>query len=1138
MRTLWLGLLLAGAAFGQTSIATCGSYGAGTYVLTADLISTSGDCLDFDGSSTGSVQLNGAGHSIQSDHAAIKFNHVTGYSFINSMTISPYAATCSISGLCEAINIQNYTAQSVPGFQMVVQGVTVLDAGYIYQTPVILTTTDSVVISNSTFPGLVISGNSSISVTSVTTDYLQVSSSSNGNYSNLMILNPHASANGAQDGIILSNSSNNTFQGISISQFGRPLFPGCGIRFNGNEGSPGTSYVGNVFSNININGGNSPNALGGICYQYLGLPFYPSPLIGNTFQGITVNGVQYGEQFIAESRFSGNIDSGNVLNGSIAAVQNELYQTMPSGGASGNIFTHDTFQINGQPATPDFCGTLSDCGVTTLTLVVDGGSNLGVPSPIPNFPLNLSTPAIKNPSITYPPALNSGVVGTGLFPQTFAASGGSGSYAWSATGLPAGITLSGAGVLSGTPSASGSFTPSVTVSDTVLGTGTSQNFSQTVNTSLGITTTSLPAATQNSAYTATVSASGGTTPYTWTASLPTGLSINSSTGVISGTPVQVLGVANSSTGAVLIQVNDAASHEAQIILTLLVLPPVPPAGSVNVTSCATPINAANTVYLLNADIGSVSSPCALSIEIAPGPPSVLDCQVHTIYGTITIGNAFASGDGPLKIQNCTISPPPQYQGQSYPLGTLVTAVSSFASASTTWFNNTILSGSGSKDFASRSTFHGQVTLLSNTFQGSVFVGSPNAIIQGNVILSSLAAGGDELQGDTTIQLEVFADNPYISGNTILGQCNDGLGLQAPSCPRNVASAVPGVSFGDSNIILQGAITGGTITGNYCQHTGNANIELAHGPISGLTVSGNTGRADPNAFTSPVSFVYPPYSQSGLNLSYLANMSNSTIQNNTFEGPYFNGGMNLNGQFNAQAVAGTGLLTNVAFNNNSFSSSVGSYSQIIGANGTLSVAGLETMMPTQLCVGASCSIPPGGCVPYLTAGCNQIPYGSGVTFYANEFSQNGTVYMNGDQLQKGSPTFISGNPVDTSLVIIDGGINLCTYPDPTRSNASPYPNPFSCNQTSSLSISTSSLAAATLGSAYTPVTLTATGVSGTPYWYGVGQGTNAGLPPGMVVNRTTGVLSGTPTARGTYSVILVVEDTSSAQVRKTLPLVVN
>jgi hypothetical protein len=56
---------------------------------------------------------------------------------------------------------------------------------------------------------------------------------------------------------------------------------------------------------------------------------------------------------------------------------------------------------------------------------------------------------------------------------------------------------------------------------------------------LSITTSSLPADTVGIAYNQTLAATGGTTPYTWsvqTGSLPTGLSLNSSTGAITGTP--------------------------------------------------------------------------------------------------------------------------------------------------------------------------------------------------------------------------------------------------------------------------------------------------------------------------------------------------------------------------------------------------------------------------------------------------------------------------------------------------------------------------------------------------------------------------------------------------------------------------
>ena len=53
-----------------------------------------------------------------------------------------------------------------------------------------------------------------------------------------------------------------------------------------------------------------------------------------------------------------------------------------------------------------------------------------------------------------------------------------------------------------------------------------------------ITTTSLPGGTKTGTYSQNLAATGGTTPLTWSltaGSLPTGLTLNASTGVISGT---------------------------------------------------------------------------------------------------------------------------------------------------------------------------------------------------------------------------------------------------------------------------------------------------------------------------------------------------------------------------------------------------------------------------------------------------------------------------------------------------------------------------------------------------------------------------------------------------------------------------
>lgn len=143
----------------------------------------------------------------------------------------------------------------------------------------------------------------------------------------------------------------------------------------------------------------------------------------------------------------------------------------------------------------------------------------------------------SSPSVAEPSALPAARTTAPLGSTTFAASGGTGPYRWSAGGLPAGVSLSSDGVLSGTPSAAGTYTVTVTVVDSI-GVSSSRTYSLTVNGPPSITgPASLPAGQATRAYPATtITTSGGTPPFTWSATgLPAGLSITSA-GTITGTP--------------------------------------------------------------------------------------------------------------------------------------------------------------------------------------------------------------------------------------------------------------------------------------------------------------------------------------------------------------------------------------------------------------------------------------------------------------------------------------------------------------------------------------------------------------------------------------------------------------------------
>jgi hypothetical protein len=124
------------------------------------------------------------------------------------------------------------------------------------------------------------------------------------------------------------------------------------------------------------------------------------------------------------------------------------------------------------------------------------------------------------------------------YPSTaVTATGGTGAIAWSATGLPAGLGINaGTGVISGTPTAAGTTTGIIVTATDTTGATATRAYSVTINAAPSIMTNSLPNGTTTVAYSATLAGSGGTTPYTWSATgLPAGLAISTG-GVISGTP--------------------------------------------------------------------------------------------------------------------------------------------------------------------------------------------------------------------------------------------------------------------------------------------------------------------------------------------------------------------------------------------------------------------------------------------------------------------------------------------------------------------------------------------------------------------------------------------------------------------------
>ncbi|WP_267096395.1 putative Ig domain-containing protein [Xanthomonas sacchari] len=238
------------------------------------------------------------------------------------------------------------------------------------------------------------------------------------------------------------------------------------------------------------------------------------------------------------------------------------------------------------------------------------------------------TLTVASPTLTLsPPALPAGTAGS-AYSQALSATGGTAPYSYSlATGaLPAGLSLSAAGVLSGTPTQAGSFVFTATVTDSTAGVPGQASHSYTLSIAAPTLTPgqpTLPAGTAGAAYNQTLSTSGGTAPYSYSVvsgALPTGLSLTTA-GVLSGTPSAAGSFAFS------IKVSDANGFSATQAYTLTIASAVPAPVAANDTG-ATLVDTALTLAVTGNDTGSIDS---IAIATAPSHGTATVDGVRLVY---------------------------------------------------------------------------------------------------------------------------------------------------------------------------------------------------------------------------------------------------------------------------------------------------------------------------------------------------------------------------------------------------------------------------------------------------------------------------------------------------------------------------
>jgi O-glycosyl hydrolase len=208
----------------------------------------------------------------------------------------------------------------------------------------------------------------------------------------------------------------------------------------------------------------------------------------------------------------------------------------------------DTGVANGATVTPYLSNSSSDIATQATTTVASGAFSYTMPArSLVTFeiPASSTTPPGNTVTVTNPGS-QTGQAGTAASLQIKATDSASGqTLTYSATGLPTGLSISSStGLISGTPTTAGTYSVTVTVTDGTGAEGTA-SFTWVISNAGGSGSTVTVTNPGNQTGTvgtaaslqinATDSASGQTLTYSATG-LPTGLSISSSTGLISGTP--------------------------------------------------------------------------------------------------------------------------------------------------------------------------------------------------------------------------------------------------------------------------------------------------------------------------------------------------------------------------------------------------------------------------------------------------------------------------------------------------------------------------------------------------------------------------------------------------------------------------